>query len=279
MTCAKIAQHVNKSFPPYRNFSEAVLDIYNCKSVHLESVSLSDNSGEGRLLEPVRGNSGGVAIGYNMLPMDYIQSTLTMSNCHFLRNQARGFISAEVAVASQLYRGRGGGVAVYMNESYTAIHINITDCVFEGNYANVWGGGFYLITNSYPSVQHIIRVERSRFFENRANFGTGGISFSFLRGGDESRPHTAVLSDCSFEGNMGASGAAFYGFIGEFVCYVYRRISYTCAHQSYALYCCCVVVASQVAFRNCCCVCNSMERVCNSMEHVYNSMEHACMHG
>lgn len=201
---------------PCSNFSEAVLDIFNCETVFLDFISLYDNTGTAKLQEPLRGNGGGVAIGYNMLPLEYTQVSLTLSNSEFLRNEANGFLTPEAAVATQVYRGRGGGVAVFMNESQADIHINISDCVFESNIANIYGGGLYMISTSYTTSQHTIRIERCRFTKNRARlFGSGGLSVSFLNAGDKGCPHTAVLSDCSFEGNSGAAGGAFYGFIGK----------------------------------------------------------------
>ena len=93
------------------------MDIYNCQNVSLNRIILQDNAGNGRLLESVRGNSGAVAIGYNALPVEFINPTLTVLNSKFSRNRALGFLSPERAVTGQVFLGRGGGLALYMNES------------------------------------------------------------------------------------------------------------------------------------------------------------------
>lgn len=200
-----------------RNFSEAVLDIYNSPNITLDSVSLYNNRGTGRLNEALRGNSGGMAIGFNMLPAEYAQSTLTISNCHFAENQANGYLSPEAAVGSQVYIGRGGGVAVYMNESRSSIYIEVTDSIFENNYAALYGGGLYFITTGYESVQHIIHVERCLFSENVADTGAAGISLNYVGRGVRERPNSMIVRDCSFRNNVGDAGGAFNGFIGEYV--------------------------------------------------------------
>lgn len=180
----------------------------------LDQITVHNNSGNGRFLETVRGNSGGVAIGYNRLPTEYTDPTLTISNSNFTMNRAFGFLAPERAVTAKVYIGRGGGMALFINESYQDIHAEITNCVFENNKARLFGGGLYILTTSYVSVQHVISVQRTRFSGNVAMFGGGGIQQSFLSGGDVNRPHSFTLSDCTFEGNRGQSGGGAYIFIG-----------------------------------------------------------------
>ena len=198
----------------YRNFREAVLDIYNCQNVTLGHITLLNNSGNGRLLESVRGNSGGLAIGYNMLPKNFLNPILTVSNSIFRNNRALGFLSPERAVTGQVFLGRGGGMALYMNESFQDIHIEITGCTFEDNEARLFGGGLFILTNSYKSVQHVVNVQSSQFSRNVGRSGGAGIQLSFLSSGNVNRPHSFTFSDCAFTGNRGQSGGGIYIFIG-----------------------------------------------------------------
>jgi hypothetical protein len=204
-----------QTFVLCRNFSEAVLDIFNCQNVVLDNVSFQNNSGNGRLLEAVRGNSGSVAFGYNRLPSAVGRPTLSLLNCVFLMNRAMGFLPSESAVAEQVFLGRGGGMAVYINESDQAIQVEIGDCVFENNTARLFGGGLFILINSYETVQHIIRIWNSRFSGNIGASGGGGIQMSFLGSGNVDQSQTSfTISDCVFERNQGQSGGGMNIFIG-----------------------------------------------------------------
>lgn len=183
-------------------------------ATNLDQITFSNNSGNGRLLEPVRGNTGSVAIGYNLLPAKFTHPTLTVSNCIFRNNKALGFLSPERAVIGQVFLGRGGAMALYMNESYHDIRVEIMDSVFENNKARLFGGGLHFLTTSYMTVQHMVRVERTRFSGNVGVSGGGGVQFSTLSAGDVNRPHNFTFSDCVFERNRGQSGGGIYIFLG-----------------------------------------------------------------
>lgn len=193
-------------FLTFRNFSEAVLDIYNCENVSLDHICLFNNFGQGLVRESVRGNTGGIAIGYNMLPPQFANPTLTISHCKFIGNEARGFLSSEEAVMDQVFQGRGGGVGLYMNESQHDIDIEITDCIFENNMAKQFGGGMFILTNSYETVQHTSRVERCQFVNNIGFSGGAGVQMSFLGSGDTNRPHIFTFRDVIVRGNRGRTG-------------------------------------------------------------------------
>ena len=202
-----------------RNFSEAVLDIYNCHNVTLDHISLHNNSGNGRLQESVRGNSGGVAFGYNMLPIQYINPSLTVSNSIFMNNRALRFLAPEEAETNKVFFGRGGGMALYMNESNQDIHVEITDCIYKGNFARLFGGGIYFVSNSYETTQHVVEINRCQFSDNVGRSGGAGVQVFFLSSGDVMRPHSFILRDCSFERNIGESGGGMYASVGMF-CYL-----------------------------------------------------------
>ena len=181
----------------------------------LDRVRLQSNSGNGSLFESVRGNSGGVAFGYNSLPSEYTSPTLTVTDSYIGGNRAMGFLSPEIAVAGQIFQGRGGGMAVYVNESNQGIRIRISDCVFENNSARLFGGGLYILTTSYETVQHIFTIERCQFLDNMGPSGGGGVQMSSLSHGDVDHPHTFIFSDCLFEGNRGQAGGGVYIFAGK----------------------------------------------------------------
>ena len=194
---------------------EAVLDVYNCQNVILNFLTLHNNSGNGRLLKSARGNTGGIGIGYSILPADYTNPTLTLSNSNFIGNRAMGFLTSERAVKELVYLGRGGGVGLFMNESMHSLWIVIADCLFEGNVARLFGGGMFLLSTGYVEVQHQVMIERCRFIKNLGNSGGGGMQLSLLQTGDMERPHTIVYTDCLFEMNRGVTGGGIYIFLSK----------------------------------------------------------------
>lgn len=105
-------------------------------------------------------------------------------------------------------------MSLYMNESHQDIHAEVTDCVFENNVARQFGGGLYILTTSYTSVQHTVRIERTLFAGNVGTSGGGGVQLSTLSAGDINRPHNFTFSDCVFERNRGQSGGGIYIFRG-----------------------------------------------------------------
>ncbi len=198
------------------NFQEAVLDIYNCQSVTLDHLNLQNNSGNGRLLESNRGNTGGVAFGYEGIPSDYVNPVLTLSNSNFSDNRALGFLTPERAVTGNVYLGRGGGVGLFMNEAGHNLYIEITNCSFMSNQARLFGGGLFILTTSYVEIQHQVFVTGCHFEGNTAMSGGSGVQLSFLRSGNTSNPHRVVFSDSQFIRNRSPSGGGVYVFVCEF---------------------------------------------------------------
>ena len=198
-----------------RYFTEAVLDVFNCQNVTITNTIVQDNSGTGRLIKTYRGNSGGIAIGFNTLPENYLNPTIHISNTIFQNNQANGFRTPNRAVAAGVYLGRGGGLGLFLNESMQNLTITISDCVFENNSVRLFGAGLFILTQSYLYNQINIFVERCRFGQNSANFGGGGVQLSYLHSGNNSRPHTVIFSHCTFVDNRAPSGSGIYIFVGE----------------------------------------------------------------
>ena len=167
------------------------------------------------LLEAFRGNTGGVAIGYNNLPTDYTEPKIIVSNSVFKNNSALGFLNPERAVSRQVFLGRGGGLGIFMNETTQNLDINIHECMFEGNEARLFGGGIFILTFSYTTVQHSILIERTRLISNTGGFGGAGVQLSYLSSGNIDYPHRVVFRECDFMRNMGQSGGGIYIFVGE----------------------------------------------------------------
>ena len=205
-----------------RYFTEAVLDVYNCQRVAITHVVVQNNSGTGRLIESFRGNSGGIAIGYNILPNDYFNPMVQISNCVFQSNQANGFRTPNRAVAANVYLGRGGGLGVFLNESLHNLSLTISDCLFENNAVRLFGGGLFILTQSHPNNQLSMLVERSTFRSNNASYGGAGVQLSYLNSGSNDSPHTVVFRHCDFVNNRGSAGCGIYIFVGQCLGLVYQ---------------------------------------------------------
>ena len=189
--------------------------MYNCENVNITDTVVQDNSGTGRLVESFRGNTGGIAIGYNSLPDDYFNPMISISNTVFQNNRAWGFRTPNRAVTASVYLGRGGALGLFLNESVHNLTFTISGCVFENNTARLFGGGLFILTLSHLSNQLNIVVEKSTFKRNHASYGGGGVQLSYLRSGSNSRPHTVAFTDCEFLDNRSPSGSGIYIFVGE----------------------------------------------------------------
>lgn len=160
-----------------------------------------------------------MAIGYNTLPDDYFDPTVRISNCTFQNNQANGFRTPNRAVAANVYLGRGGGIGLFLNESLHNLTLTISDCLFQGNTARLFGGGLFILTQSHRNNQMNILVERSSFIGNNVSYGGAGVQLSYLNSGENSRPHTVVFRECNFVHNRGPSGSGIYIFVGKHLFY------------------------------------------------------------
>ncbi len=204
----------------YRMFSEAVLDIYNTPRITLLGCVFFNNSGTGISRNSFRGNTGAVSIGFNNVELDQQadgQPQVFVSNCNFTRNRATAesfFRSTNSAFFSRIFTGRGGGLGLFVNESLHYINALISDNHFQDNYARSFGGGLYMVIFG-ANTQNMFLVRRNTFVDNTALLGAGGLLMTFFSVGVRGTPHTTIISDCTFSGNMGESGGAVLTYIAD----------------------------------------------------------------
>ena len=198
--------------PLFRQFTEAVLDIYNCQSTSLTNSSFLDNTGSGISNSSFRGNTGAVAFGFNNLPADISLPSVQVQGCNFTNNSATALFrirNPSQAVSSQIFSGRGGALGVFINESFYNISMVISECRFEHNYARTFGGGIYMIFNGL-NTQHTINVDRTHVVANTARVGGGGVLVSYISSGLRDSPHMGSFTDCVFDGNRGGAGGGIF---------------------------------------------------------------------
>lgn len=209
------------SSPVCRSFSEAVLDVFNCHSVLLDHVVVEGNTGTGSSLQSFRGNTGGVALGFQNYPLNMESPNIRIEHCTFVNNSAvatSSFLTSEKALSRRIFTGRGGSLGIFINEHVKNVSIKISDTDIIGSYARSYGGGVFIIINGY-STQHVIVFERMTIASNYGQLAASGVFLGFLSATDTiTAPHTVIFTDCNFENNTGLSGGGIYiitSFIGK----------------------------------------------------------------
>ena len=195
-------------------FTEAALDIFNCHHVLFNHSLLQDNSGTGIVNASYRGNTGGVSFGYNTLPVNFSSPSLLVTDCVFRNNSARAtsaFRTSSQAFFAQIFTGRGGSLALFVNESRYDLDVTIRNCTFTENTARSFGGGVYLLLGGF-GTSHRVVVERARVISNVAQLGGGGFQASFFNNGPEDAPLMMRFDDCLFENNSGIAGGGIFVF-------------------------------------------------------------------
>ena len=153
-----------------------------------------------------RGNSGGVAFGYNMLE-NCSKPILQVCNSVFQNNSAIAeatFHTSSQTIAGRIYSGRGGSMAVYSNASHHNISVTITNCIYKNNFARSYGGGVYFglaaKIDDVPSQNEIIIV-RTNFVSNTAGLGGGGFVLFY--------PEASII-DCNITNNSASAGGGIF---------------------------------------------------------------------
>ena len=193
-----------------------MFDIYNCASVLVADSTFVNNSGTGISRHSFRANTGAVSIGYNNIPAFNVSQIVTgkVSHCTFINNRAmasRNVRSSSSAFFSQIFSGRGGAIGVFYNESYYNITVMILDNYFESNYARSFGGAVFFVFFG-EGTQNINILERNCFINNFALLGGGAIISTFFSNGISGKPHSVLIYDCTFIGNMGQTGGALFAY-------------------------------------------------------------------
>ena len=102
-------------------------------------------------------------------------------------------------------------MAVFSNESRHDILVNITDCVYESNFARSFGGGIYLLLGGF-GTHHKIYMERTRVLSNIGLIGGGGVQASFFNNGLEDDPLLMAFYGCEVTNNSGIAGGGIFVF-------------------------------------------------------------------
>ena len=178
-----------------------------------------NNTGNGIVRQSFRGNTGGIAIGYSNIP-SYFKTPIevNLKNCEFVNNSATALLGSERAISNQVFLGRGGALGIYINSTVHNVTVEVSDSLFSGNFARVYGGGTFVLINAVNSTQSVVEFSNTEFTSNSGGFGAGAVFVGFLSSGSPAHPNTVVFNSCQFTDNVGVSGGGMYvltSFIGK----------------------------------------------------------------
>ena len=198
----------------YRYFGEAVFDIHNSINVTVLNCSFLHNRGTGVIQEPYRGNTGSLSITYNNMSSSASNPNITVTLCNFTNNSALAtvnFRSTNHVVRSGVLTGRGGAMAICVNENHFNITAYVSGCYFAHNTARSYGGSLYYLFRGHGS--HFEEVNSCCFLNNSAQLCGGGIIVGGTKG-TVNAPHIFYALNCTFIGNKALCGAGLYYAIG-----------------------------------------------------------------
>jgi len=100
-------------------------------------------------------------------------------------------------------------MAVTLNSTFP-FHVSIEDCLVEGNRAQAFGGGMYLLFGAY--AHHRMEMSGTRIIDNESQNG-GGLSLAAVQG--ENAGLVWTIDDTHFEHNTASLGGGIFVHIGS----------------------------------------------------------------
>ena len=85
----------------------------------------------------------------------------------------------------------------------------ILDNYFENNYARSFGGAVIIIFFG-EGTRNVNIMRRNIFINNYAFHGGGALVTTFFSNGVSEWPHSVLISDCTFVGNIGQTGGGIF---------------------------------------------------------------------
>ena len=132
-----------------------------------------------------------------------ITVNITIRNSHFLNNTASKN-DGDNGQLSLRPVGRGGAALIRLVGTSNSL-IEISDCTFTNNHAEVEGAGVYLSLSEQASLNQIL-LTGNEFKSNTVELGAGGaLALNSLR---LSLENSVLIQDCVFIRNRGDSGGA-----------------------------------------------------------------------
>ena len=196
-------------------FNSSAVDAFNCQNVQIEHSLFHNNSA---MLEKdqYRANSGGLSIAYHTNKTIYFNmlksASVQVTDCVFSANsayltEANTRQQIDQALNNHTYFGRGGGLGIFLDEYFINIMVDISQCTFDDNFAESFGGGLYIYIDGNMTL-HTFTVSESNFTSNRvggSGFG-GGLQVVLLIRNANNEPSRFNFTSCRFINNTASFG-------------------------------------------------------------------------
>ena len=98
-------------------------------------------------------------------------------------------------------------MGIYINADNTSVNVTVRNCSFKNNYANLYGGGLYLITRGNNS-NHSLLVEDTFFINNSVAAAGGAIEMAFVVQNLNVSASQFNYTNCTFISNSANYGGA-----------------------------------------------------------------------
>ena len=191
------------------------MNIFNSPNVIVHNCTFYNNTSDAKFTrQPYKTNAGGLSIGYNLLfatiSLDIIN--ITVYSCNFTNNHAGSVTLSNEAQRSGIFTGRGGGLSLVVNVTGIVI-CTVNDSIFVNNIADIFGGGVYISTSEYSTLEQFYLLANNNFTSNAAGYGGGGFLLTNVVFPSFNFSQTTVLYNSMFTENKAEQiGGGIYVF-------------------------------------------------------------------
>ena len=210
----------------FRNHEHGALNIFNCPNVTVRHCTFRNNTSTSYFTrKPFQGNSGGLSLGYNMELAPLSSVNVLVTDCVFINNSARLFLTTNELFQNYIFSGRGGGMALLINVT-CPVNVAINNNLFRNNSASNFGGGVHCYING-TSVNLTYMFRNNTFVGNEADLGSAALGFINYA---QSSTLNSTMYNCTFKYNKSKVGEclrllpSYHGFSENF--FVIRECSF-----------------------------------------------------